>query len=138
MLDVLARDTSRFALRPSDPAWAASLAVEINQCANDSVPDSTLAKDTFAWKEWMRHCDRLNTVAWRLDRNDLDSDEHARERFLFDSFLIEDYKRMVRAKPTPQSPAVRLAICWRSGEFTAGVESLPPTRPIQTPLCAAT
>ena len=100
VLDVLARDTSRFALRPSDPAWAASLAVEINQCVNDSVPDSTLAKDTFAWKEWMRHCNKLNTVAWRPDRNDLDSDERARERFLFDSFLIEDYKRMVRAKPT--------------------------------------
>ena len=67
---------------------------------DDSVPDSTLAKDTFAWKEWMRHCDKLNTIAWRPDRNGLDLDERARERFLFDSFLIEDYKRMVRAKPT--------------------------------------
>ena len=100
IVDVLARDNSSFALRATDQHWAASLALDINQCVHDSVPDSTLAKDTFAWKEWMRHCDKFNTVAWRPDRNDLDSVGRARERFLFDSFLIEDYKRMVRNKPT--------------------------------------
>ena len=77
-----------------------TLVSDVTQCINDSVPNSTLPKDTFAWEEWMKHCDKFNTVAWRPDRNDLDSDGRARERFLFDSFLIEDYRRMVRAKPT--------------------------------------
>jgi hypothetical protein len=48
----------------------------------------------------MKHCEKFNTVAWRPDRNDLGSNGRARERFLFDSFLIEDYRRMVRTKPT--------------------------------------
>ena len=98
--DVLARDNSSFAVRATHKHWAASLALDINQCAHGSVPESTLAKDTFAWKEWMRHCDKFNTIAWRPDRNGLESVGRARESFLFDSFIIEDYKRMVRNKHT--------------------------------------
>ena len=53
----------------------------------------------------MIHLDKFRSQAWRPDRNDLDSDGRARERFVFDSFFLEEYRRMVRSKATakPQS-----------------------------------
>jgi hypothetical protein len=105
VVDVLARDTSPFALRARDPVWLAEMARDIAGCVHDSVPEGTLKKDTFAWRQWMIHLDKFRSQAWRPDRNDLDSDGRARERFVFDSFFLEEYRRMVRSKATakPQS-----------------------------------
>ena len=105
VVDVLARDTSSFALRARDPVWLAEMARDIAGCVHGSVPEGTLKKDTFAWRQWMIHLDKFRSRAWRPDRNDLDSDGRARERFVFDSFFLEEYRRMVRSKATakPQS-----------------------------------
>ena len=105
MVNQLATDHSAFALRPVNPDYLAQLAVDINECVHAGVPSSTLDKDTFAWKQWTLHLAQFQQPAWRPDRNDLDANGRARERFLFDSFFLEDYRRMVRSKPTakPQS-----------------------------------
>ena len=109
VLDVLARDTSRFALRPSDPAWAASLAAEINQCVNDSVPDSTLAKTPLHGKSGCATA--INStlshggqIAMTLTRTN---------EPVSASFSTRSSSKTTSAwsEPSqPQSPAVRLAI----------------------------
>ena len=105
VVDVLARDTSSYVLRARDPVWLAEMARDVAGCVQSSVPEGTLTKDTFAWRQWMLHLDKFRSRAWRPDRNDLDNDGRARERFVFDSFFLEEYRRMVRSKATakPQS-----------------------------------
>ena len=46
--DILARDTSSFALRARDPVWLAEMARDVAGCVHGSVPEGTLIKDTFA------------------------------------------------------------------------------------------
>ena len=96
VVDVLARDTSSYALRARDPAWLAEMARDVAGYVQSSVPEGTLTKVTFAWRQWALHLEKFRSRAWRPDRNDLDSDGRARERFVFDSFFLEEYRRIVR------------------------------------------
>ena len=111
LLDVLRRDTSKYALCPGNPGRLEALARSVERFTRLAVPRNTARKDVCDWRAWCTLARFLNTAEWRdcaAAHSGLDPDGARREQLLQCVFVLYKYvtgkpRRAGRARIKPGS-----------------------------------
>ena len=99
LLDILRRDTSKYALCPGNPERLEALARSVERFTRLAVPRSTARKDVCDWRAWCTLARFLNTAEWRdctAAHSGLDQHGARREQLLQCIFVLYKY---VTGKP---------------------------------------
>ena len=111
LLDVLRRDTSKYALCPGNPERLEALARSVERFTRLAVPRNTARKDVCDWRAWCTLARFLNTAEWRdcaAAHSGLDPHGARREQLLQCAFVLYKYvtgkpRRAGRARIKPGS-----------------------------------